>query len=562
MKRGQGSNARQRRAPTLAGQFLFLQLIVIAVVLVAVAVVSFRQADNEFREVRGSRMVAVASNLANTPLVRDTVCGADCQPVSIDEDPGKAAENNSVISSEDLAFAVDRAVSLSGASIAYLTDQEGTILTSSDPTTVGTKIDLRTSDVLTGRAWRGNVDERGVRAIAGQVPLLNDDGKLIGIAAVAEEYPSVSAQLRNATPNLGLFLGIGAALGGFGAWLLARLIKRRTRGLEPTEIAALADNREALLHSIREGVIAVNSDGVITVVNESATDLLSLATGVVGSQVAALDLGDEVKRVLLDQSDTRDSLLLVGERLVVLNRNSVIHGTRQVGTVTTLRDRTELIAMQSQLDAHQSITETLRAQTHEFANQLHTISGLVELEEYDEVAALIGNLTRRRAEIADAITAVVEDPTVAALLIAKTSLAAEAGVMIELAPGSGLSRSERELSTDVATVLGNLIDNAIDASSGAVRRLVGIRIAEETDAVVLEISDSGAGVPTNLTDAIFGRGFSTKPTVPGGRGVGLALVHLVCTRRGGTIAVHNDGGAVFRATLPYSKALHDQRPHR
>jgi two-component system CitB family sensor kinase len=298
------------------------------------------------------------------------------------------------------------------------------------------------------------------------------------------------------------------------------------------------------------------------VVNESATELLSLPDAAAGSPVAELDIGVEVKRVLLDPSDTQDSLLLVGERLVVLNRNRVTHGNRQVGTVTTLRDRTELIAMQSQLDAHQSITETLRAQTHEFANQLHTISGLVELEEYGEVSALIGNLTRRRAEIADAITGVVEDPTVAALLIAKISLAAEAGVTIELTQDSGLVRADRELSTDVATVLGNLIDNAIDASSGAARRTVRIRVVDESAAVVLEVADSGGGVPSDMTDAIFRRGFSTKPSVLGGRGVGLALVHLVCTRRGGTVTVHNDGGAVFRATLPYAKVLHDQRAHR
>jgi len=527
---------------TIAGQFLILQLAVIALVLTFVGIFSVQQSTAQFGADQGGRMRSVAEYLANFPVVRDQIT----EPRA----------------SQELAPSVERAVSLSGATTVSIADPAGLIIASSVPALVGERVALGASRVREGRGWTGDVNQNGERLVAGHAPIIANDGTLVGLSIAEARYPSVWQRITNAAPDLALFLGIGALLGVAGSWLLARLIKRRTRGLEPAEIAALADNREALLHSIREGVIAVNSDGIITVVNGSATALLGLPENAAGSAVGSLDIGDQVKRVLLDPSDTRDSLLLVGERLVVLNRNRVTHGNRQVGTVTTLRDRTELIAMQSQVDAHQSITETLRAQTHEFANQLHTISGLVELEEYSEVSALIGNLARRQAEIADAITAVVEDPSVAALLIAKTSLAAEAGVTIELAADSRLLRADRELATDAATVLGNLIDNAIDASSGSDRKVIRIRLTNETDAVVLEVSDSGRGVPGDMTDAIFQRGFSTKPSVLGGRGVGLALVHLVCTRRGGTVTVHNDGGAVFRATLPNAKVMHDLRAHR
>lgn len=527
---------------TIAGQFLILQLAVIALVLTIVGVISVQQSTTQFGADQGSRMRSVAEYLANLPVVRDQITAPRA--------------------SQELAPSVERAVSLSGATNVTIADPDGRVIASSIPDLVGEQVALGGSRVREGRGWTGDVDENGERVVAGHAPIIANDGSLVGLSIAEARYPSAWQRITNAAPDLVLFLGIGALLGVAGSWLLARMIKRRTRGLEPAEIAALADNREALLHSIREGIIAVNSDGIITVVNESATTLLSLPDDSEGRSVGSLAVGDQVKRVLLDPSDTQDSMLLVGERLIVLNRNRVTYGNRQVGTVTTLRDRTELIAMQSQVDSHQSITETLRAQTHEFANQLHTISGLVELEEYDEVSALIGNLTRRQAEIADAITAVVEDPTVAALLIAKTSLAAEGGVRIKLTADSRLLRADRELSTDVATVLGNLIDNAIDASSGAEQRVVRIRVTNETDAVVLEVSDSGAGVSADVTDAIFQRGFSTKPSVLGGRGVGLALVHLVCTRRGGTVTVHNDGGAVFRATLPNAKAMHDLRAHR
>jgi sensor histidine kinase regulating citrate/malate metabolism len=235
---------------------------------------------------------------------------------------------------------------------------------------------------------------------------------------------------------------------------------------------------------------------------------------------------------------------------VVLNRNRVVNDGRQVGTVTTLRDRTELMAMQSELNARESITETLRAQTHEFNNQLHTISGLVQLEEYDEVSRLIGALTRRRAEINEAVTKQVQDPAVAALLVAKVSLAAERGVEIVLDDAEPLPRLDPELSADVSTVLGNLVDNAVDATVAAGGARIDVRVAPVGNAVEVRVADTGGGVSEEAAREVFRRGYTTKPEEAGGRGVGLALVQVVCERRGGRVTVHNDAGAVFTAVLP------------
>jgi sensor histidine kinase regulating citrate/malate metabolism len=328
------------------------------------------------------------------------------------------------------------------------------------------------------------------------------------------------------------------------------LIKRRTRGLEPAEIAALADQREALLHSIREGVVAVADDGTVTVLSDSARELLGLPTTALGRRVDELDLAAELRDALVGAEDLRDRVVVLSGRVVVLNRNRVLDRGRQVGSVTTLRDRTELLAMQSELTARESITETLRAQTHEFNNQLHTISGLVQLEEYDEVSRLIGALTRRRAEINEAVTKQVQDPAVAALLIAKVSLAAERGVTIELADADPLPRLDPELSADVGTVLGNLVDNAVDATVAAGGERIDVRVVLDGHAVQARVADTGPGVPEAATDEIFRRGFTTKPTGVAGRGVGLALVQVVCERRGGRVSVHNDAGAVFTAVLP------------
>jgi len=433
---------------------------------------------------------------------------------------------------------------------------------STDPTRRGDRLDLD-PDLEDRRAWIGDLTDRGKRSIAAEVPILgigeDNAGELVGVVVVTEAYPSFTERLRETLPDLFSFLGTGLGLGLAASWLLSRLIKRRTRGLEPLEIAALADQREALLTSIREGVVAVNRDGVITVLSDSARELLDLPAGSQGRAIDDLGLPERVRDLLLGADDVRDAVLVVAGRVLVMNRNRVVHDGRSVGTVTTLRDRTELLAMQSELNARESITETLRAQTHEFSNQLHTISGLVQLGEYDEVGRLIGTLTRRRAEISDFVVARVDDPAVAALLIAKTSLAAERQVELRLSEDSHLPRLDPELSADVGTVLGNLVDNAVDAvvTSGATtagaRGRIDVRLGLDDDVTVVQVADSGPGVPADRVDEIFRRGFSTKPGDASGRGVGLALVQIVCERRGGSVSVHNDDGAVFTARLPHDR---------
>jgi len=520
---------------TLAGQFLVLQLTVLLAVLAIASVVSVRQSDADFRDSRGAPLRAAAQNLANTPVVRDVI---DDEQV-----PGS------------LASYAQRTQAQLAASAVYLAAPDGTILASADPTVVGDSLDLSDSDVQQLRTWTGDVDDHGRRSIAAQVPVIDNGGNLIGVAMVAQRYPSLAERTRGILPDLVTFLGIGLALGVAGSWLLARLIKRRTRGLEPAEIAALADQREALLHSIREGVVALAADGTVTVLSDSARELLGLPERSEGRRLTELDMAPRVRDALTADSDLRDEVLVVDGRVIVLNRNRVIDGGRQVGTVTTLRDRTELLAMQSELSARESVTETLRAQTHEFNNQLHTISGLVQLEEYDEVSRLIGSLTRRRAEITDRVTARIDDPAVAALLIAKVSLAAERGIAMVLADDSTLPRLDQELSADVGTVLGNLVDNAVDATVAAGGPRVDVRLQMDDDLVVLQVADTGAGVPEDASEEIFRRGYSTKPGDASGRGVGLALVQVVCERRGGVVSVHNDSGAVFTARLPRTQVV-------
>ena len=529
------------RGRSLAGQFLAFQLVVVAVVLVAVAAVSVAQSTSEFREVRGQRMIAVAENMASTPIVRDRSEHAGADPFV----------------ARTLAPEVDRAVALSGASLAEILGPDGTVRASSDPSRIGVREDLGASRADDGRAWFGDVAIDGTHSLVGQVPLLSTDGEVLAIASVSEGYPSLWALLSGAGERLLFYLGLGAALGLVASWLLSRRIKRHTRGLEVAEIASLADHREALLHSIREGVIAVNNEGEITLLNDSAQDVLGVTGGAVGRRADAVGLDPAVVSFLLSGDDGRDVVIATRTRLLALNRRAATSQGQRIGTVTTMRDSTELAALQGQLSSHKSVTDTLRAQTHEFANQLHTISGLVQLGEYDSVRDLVGTLTRRRAEISDAVTQRISDPAVAALLIAKTTLAAESGVALELDPRSHLTPLDPALATDVITLLGNLIDNAVDVSVGSPDAGVSVHI-DDRDGLAISVLDSGPGVPEHLREAIFTRGVTSKPDVPGGRGIGLALVRLVTAQHGGTVEVHDapDGGAQFLVRLTPAAGSH------
>ncbi|KRF17812.1 hypothetical protein ASG90_05590 [Nocardioides sp. Soil797] len=521
---------------SLAGQFLVLQLSVLLVVLAFASVISVRQSDAEFRDDRGTTLRAAAQQLANLEPIRSSLASGDIF--------------------ESLNGYLATTQSRSPSTYVALADAQGEVVLSLDSDDVGGRMDLAGSDVQQMRMWTGDVSVDGKRSIAAQVPVVvipktkgePQPPRLVGIVMVSEPYPTLGDRVERWLPDLARFLGIGLAVGLLGSWLLSRLIKRRTRGLEPTEIAALADQREAVLHSIREGVVAVSDEGRVTVISDSARELLELPPVREGVRLGDLDLEPHVRDALLATDDVHDQVLVVAGRVMVLNRNRVLDGGRQVGTVTTLRDRTELLAMQSELSARESITETLRAQTHEFNNQLHTISGLLQLEEYAEVSTLIGSLTRKRAEISESVTSRVDDPAVAALLIAKTSLAAERNVSITLVEGSALPRLDPDLSADVGTVLGNLVDNAVDATAAAGGTHIDVHLFLDGELVVVQVADTGPGVAD--TEEIFRRGYSTKPSDASGRGVGLALVQVVCERRGGAVSVHNDAGAVFTARLP------------
>jgi two-component system CitB family sensor kinase len=332
---------------------------------------------------------------------------------------------------------------------------------------------------------------------------------------------------------------------------LARRLKRSTFGLELDEIAALVQEREAMLHGIREGVVALDRDGRVTLINDEARRLIRLANTTLGRPIAELVPPGRLLDLLTGTLSGQDEVVLTDEHILVVNRMPVFREGRSLGAVVTLRDRTELEALLRELDGVDALTDALRAQQHEFANRMHTLAGLIELGDHDAAVRYAIDVSGASSGLAEAIRERIERPEIAAMLLAKTTIAAERGVELVVSEDSRLTDAGTDTNI-VLTIVGNLIDNAIDAAAaGASVARVTVRMLAGDSAVTISVSDSGAGIPESLTSRIFADGFTTKPIeAERHRGIGLALVHRLVRQAGGTIEVDCSGATTFTVLLP------------
>ncbi len=542
----QKRSQRHGRSQTLAGELLVWQLAIVVIVLAAVAAVSLAQSKATFDRVEGRRVTALAEELASNPLVRTQLVR-----------PAPA---------EMLAPLLQSTLTRSGVTSATVADADGKIVASTNPTLVGTRMPSDGPRITEGRGWSGELPVNGVTELVAQAPVLGaEDGHHLGTAMIGRASPSVWQRLVGASSYLLVYLGVASVLGIAGSWLLARRIKRQTFGMEPREIAGLAEHREAMLFGIAEGVVALDPQQRLTLVNAVGRGLLDLPENCVGMSLADLGIEGRLYDVLAGTAREdepgdlarRDEVVIRRGRVLVMNRMDVTKDGRRLGSVTTLRDRTELAQMERELGSFRSTTELLRAQAHEFSNQLHTISGLIQIGEHDEVVRYVRALRRHRESLDLNLSSRVRDRAVAALLMAKSALAAERKVRLKISERTALDRLEPTDSADVATVLGNLVDNAVDAAASGSRAEGGdpgawveVELRQDASSVEIVVRDSGPGVAPELAQEVFLHGFTTKAAQGGDRGIGLALTRLVCKRRGGEVSVANTPvGAMFTARM-------------
>ncbi|HJQ00046.1 MAG TPA: sensor histidine kinase [Jatrophihabitans sp.] len=460
--------------------------------------------------------------------------------------PQALASNDPAHIIQPLATRIARST---GAAYVVVTDRSGIRYSHPNPALIGQRLEEPVA-VLDGHDHVG-IDPGSLgRSANGKAPIFDSSGRVIGQVSVGILETEVAAQVAKDVLAIVTYSALALAVGAAVALLLARRIKRVTFGLELNEIAALVQEREAMLHGIREGVIGFDSRGRVSLINGEARRLLGIAGTATGQRLDELIPSGRLQDVLAGRVPGADQSVLTSEALLVVNRRPVIVAGRDVGSIVTLRDRTELEAMIRRMHAVTGLANALRAQEHEFTNRLHVIAGLLDLDETEEARRYLDTITGQQFTSAEDLRARIRPPVLAALLLAKLAVAGERGVSLTITEDSHLEAGDSDAQM-LMTIIGNLVDNAIDATAGQPEpRTVQVRLTDE-DGLRIVVTDNGPGVaPEHLTD-IFTDGFSTKPDRGElRRGIGLALVHRLVHRAGGRIEAMPGPGGQFVVQLP------------
>jgi two-component system, CitB family, sensor kinase len=524
------------RRPRLSTQILLLQVAIIVLTVGAGVAVSIVQARRQLDRAAGRRSLVIAQTVASIPEIPRAF---------------RLAHPARVI--DPIAERIRRATH---ASFVVVTDRHGVRYSHPVKSQIGKSLADDPGEpldqVLAGHEFVGVETGSLGRSVRAKVPLRDGRGHIVGMVSVGVLERKISDQLRADLPVLLIPPAIGLGLGVLGSLLLARRIKRQTFGLEPNEIATLLEQREAVLHGIREGTVATDAQGRVTLLNDEAKRLLGLDDSAVGRPLVDVVPAGHVRAVLAGWADGPDQIVLADDRVLVANRMPVSVRGRAVGAVVTLRDRTELEKLLRELNDVRSLADALRAQEHEFSHKLHVIAGLIELERFDEAVRFVKQSSLVHQALVASIVESIGEPTLVALLLGKASVASERGIELRVSEDTRLPEDYAGV-RDLVTVVGNLVDNALDSVAGAGSGWIEVTIRDEDAGVLVQVHDSGSGVDPALVDEIFRDGFTTKvATGTGRRGLGLALVSQTVRRRpGGYVHVRNDRGALFTAFLPH-----------
>ncbi|WP_258060819.1 ATP-binding protein [Arthrobacter sp. 4R501] len=556
-------------------QTLFLQLgVVLLVVLLSAAVHAWLTYDRVGREAE-NQALTLARAVAADPSVQ-----ADVLAISA----GAGTPPPAVLLAGPLMAAAEAIRTRTGALFVVITDETGLRLAHPDPDRLGEKVSTDPSQALAGQeVTTRNTGTLGPSAGA-KVPVYAPDtgtGTVVGEVSVGYSMESVGQSVARDIGPVGL-TAAGALLAGMlASLLLRRRLQRLTLGLEPEEISTLVHDQVAVLQGVDDGVIGVSADGRISVFNAAAQRLLE-QPDLSGTPWADAPVPEQLRALTRPDAAEADAIELVaGGSVLVASARKALHRSEDLGWVVMLRDRTELQQLTRQLDAVGTMSTALRAQRHEFANQLHTIAGLMSIGQHQQAREYLAGLAATgplkfpvdQAEL-------LQDPYLQAFVGAKGVEADERGVTLRIGPET-LVRGQVTEPQDVTTVLGNLIDNAVNAavSGSSPDRWVELEVLDEphNDGGTLHIvvADSGDGLAAGTNaEAVFAEGFTTAagPVVPapaaaggrnggrsGGQGLGLALARKLARRRGGDVRLLEPGtpggpGAVFMASLPRTTA--------
>ena len=385
-------------------------------------------------------------------------------------------------------------------------------------------------------------------------PIKNSQGKQVGAVAVGISLENVTKAVHKG--RMGIFIGtlIGILIGVIGAVGLARYIKKILLGLEPFAIAKLLEERSSMLQSVREGIIAIDQEGKITLVNRAARKLFKragLEENPMGRNIEAYLPETRLTRIIKSGDTELDQEQNLNGVTILVNRVPVIVENEPVGAIATFRDKTEVKLLAEQLTGVRNYADALRAQAHEFMNKLHVILGLVRTEQYDTLANYVSETVNHRKTEMGFVTKKIQDPVLAGFIIGKLSFARESGASLSFDCSSTLPKpANSDITHELITIIGNLFDNAMEAIADSPNKNVDLKFDYAEDILTIEVNDTGMGMTTSLQNKILDKGFSTKGE---NRGFGLYLLAQAIERLEGDMIISSKPGkgTNFAVYIPY-----------
>ncbi|MBF7145491.1 ATP-binding protein [Bacillus toyonensis] len=437
-----------------------------------------------------------------------------------------------------------------GADYVIVEDRYGVMYSHSNSELIGTKSNNPYNyEALTFGGYY-TLEGNGVSgpALMAKAPIIVHNGdydQVVGVVTVEFLIKGIESNILSRTKEI-IFFSLAVLLAGIvGGILLARSIRKDTLGLEPNEIAALYRERSAILLSIKEGIIAIDQNGFITMMNTSAEEMLHVNDDYMQRHISKVLPDFNMERVL-----ETDQEIAFQDKVFILNMTPIIENNSTVGVVCSFRDKTELQNLVNTISEVRKYSEDLRAQTHEFTNKLFVLSGLLQLGHYKEAIEFIQQESNIHQSQNHILFHQIHDAKVQAILLGKIGTASEKKIDFHIEGDSALRPLPEHIKVShLITILGNIIDNAFDAVSGQEEKNVSFFVTDIGHDIVFEVIDSGAGIPAEKIATIFQKGFSTKGN---DRGYGLANVKEMVDLLEGTIEIQNEknGGAIFTIYLP------------
>jgi len=515
---------------SVARQLLLLQVVMLGLMIAAGTAAAYLDAGNDADELARMRVLDVAETVARSPEVLAGLRERDA-----------AKRLQLYAESVRLGTGMDFVVIMTTEGIRYTHPTParigGTFIGTIKPAVAGQPL----TETFTGTLGPS------IRAV---VPVPGDGAPVEGLVSVGITTEKIGSTLTTQIPALLAACALALVVALAGSWLISVWLRRMTLGLGPAEITSMYEHHDAVLHNMREGLLVLDRHRRLRLVNDEARRLLGLAGNIDDRHANELDVPGPLKELLASGRVASDEIHLTDDAVLVVNQAEATRNDRRLGTVTTLRDHTDLLALTGELDSVRGFAEALRAQAHEAANRLHTVVTMIELGRAGEAAQFATEELASTQRLADRMHAEVEEPVLAALLLGKITEAHERGVELVVTPDTAMGRVTGLHSRDLVTLVGNLIDNAVDAALAASSpRRVAVTVRHDGTDLLIRISDSGRGIDPERLDDVFAKGWSTKSP---GRGLGLALVRQVISRKNGTINVQ---GSVFEVRLPAAEVV-------